>query len=237
MTKTEERDALATRKPMNRPASHEEADERQEFLMLDVEFFTKDNEPVLFEHLTPESLRESERLQVINGAIIDVRDREDTANYVRLGQVIDHRLRMWEQAQPIGSRSSGAPPEGTPAPDFKSVRGALKLVKKALREERVWGNGFDKKTKWNTTDVYILNLEAIIGKCEAEADAPPSVSGAPREWRTNPKVLDAHRALMERLAVCGSNHGDPTDVHEKLDALCEAVASSGAPAPTQEKFV
>lgn len=231
MTKTEERDALATRKPMNRPASHEEADERQEFLMLDVEFFTKDNEPVLFEHLTPESLRESERLQVINGAIIDVRDREDTANYVRLGQVIDHRLRMWEQAQPIGSRSSGAPPTG-----FASWHDAYMTVADAITRGSTGPNDLAEQAR------------AI----RLERDALQSaVSGAPREWRTNAKITELRkreRDLLLRVMVTAevqemceetegldaetlhnarSNALDAVAQHEYcMDQLCEAVASA-----------
>lgn len=72
-------------------------------------------------------------------------------------------------------------------------------------------------------------------------------SGAPREWRTDPKVQEAHETLrgsMRDYAIALANDLDAVgklagtrkrQVNEALDALCEAVASSGAPAPTQEK--
>lgn len=63
-------------------------------------------------------------------------------------------------------------------------------------------------------------------------------SGGPREWRTDPTVQEARQAHLKSITDW---YVDPYKLRGKnpvmpsLDVLCEAVASSGAPAPTDYK--
>ena len=166
--------------------------EARDFLLLDVERWTKDNEPVYFPHLTTASLRTSSRPNVINAALLDARQHESTANYARVGAIVEHRLKMWEATRFL---SAPAAPEREPrAAIIRPPHDALSGTPSDTRGLQLYRWIYEARWDAIKTGRYGVQWHLLPNEIKDEWEAiAAALSGAGREDSAAPRPSVATR--------------------------------------------